>query len=355
LRWSFCSTLLAVAAFDIHGHGLGTILAALVVVGYEAGWRQKQWNKFASMIGGLILGAVIWMTLHLWPSPQAAYVQINEVLKFTLLESGASQEASGLTKNILTMGQFLITAYWGTGRWLGLLEALLTVAGIAGILKRRAYADRFLLIWVATSFTVFAIIFSQRFVNYFVLWSPLLILMGVSAIDSLLTHIMARFQQPRLISPVVSIGAFVLIAANLIGSLFLIRNFYNNNFDDLGNAIENSIPRDTRVIADPNWWWVLRHDRVFITDEYFLYPMPPFNPPPATIQDGITYLRPDYILIDSATSCINQDGPGHAELLNYAKENCTLVTQLDGAWVNNPEQSTTLLGQTTSVYRCTRP
>jgi hypothetical protein len=260
-----------------------------------------------------------------------------------------------LLQPILSIGQFLTLVYWGTSRWLGVLEALLSIVGIWVAFRRRSLPDRLLLIWIATSFIVFAGLFSQRFVNYYTLWSPLLILLGVTAIQVLSKRIANKLQQPALVQTVTVLAGVGLVAANLTGNIWVTRNSYTNNFSNMGQSLLEIVPADTRVIADPNWWWVLRNDHVFITDEYFLYPLPPFNPPPATIQDGIQYLRPDYILIDSATSCINRDGPGHAELLAYAISNCTLVTNLDGAWVNDPGLRTNLLGQTTSIYRCTAP
>jgi hypothetical protein len=119
--------------------------------------------------------------------------------------------------------------------------------------------------------------------------------------------------------------------------------------------VQAAVPKGARVLADPIWWWALRQDRTFISDEYLLYPLPPFNPPSASVAEAIAYLKPDTILLDSATSCANQNGPGHAELKAYVESACTLVTMLNGPWITDPGQATTLLGQTTNIYRCTQP
>jgi 4-amino-4-deoxy-L-arabinose transferase-like glycosyltransferase len=357
LRWPFYSGVLAVATFDIHGHGLVIITTTCVVLTIEVAAQRKGSGKLIALASGLILGAIVWLVFHIWPSPEAVYTQLGEVLAFTSLSNNnTTPQSAGILQNVLSIGPYLITAYWGTGQWLSILEGLLSAIGVVTALRRRTSADRILLIWIAASFLMFMIMFAQRFVNYNILWSPLLILLGVSAIEEGFRSIGEFIQRFYLAQPITVTVSMLLMIANLVGgNRLVVRSFTVNNFEAMGQTIQRLVPVGSRVISDPNWWWVLRHDRVFITDEYFLYPMPPFNPPPANIQDGISYLKPDYILIDSATSCLNQGGPGHAELLSYAKSNCTLATQLDGAWVNNPEQSTTLLGQTTSVYRCTQP
>jgi 4-amino-4-deoxy-L-arabinose transferase-like glycosyltransferase len=342
-RWSFLSGLLAVACFDIHGHGFAIVTAALVIIVYDAGWRQKQWAKPVALIGGLAVGFAVWLVIHLWPSPQAAYSQVGEVLAFTNLAPAGSQSTSGPLQNILSVGPYLVSAYWGTGVWLGVLEAVLSLVGVVVALHRRNASDQLLLIWSVITFLVYATVFSQRFVNYNILWSPLLILLGVAAVEELFKRAAERLERPRLAQPATALAIGILAALNVGGDMSLARIFNNTNFDSMGQTLQAVVPGGSRVLADPNWWWWLRTGRTFITDEYFLYPMPPFTSPPT------------YVLIDSATSCINRDGPGHSELVDYVVSNCTLVTRLDGAWVNDPSRSTTLLGQTTSVYRCTQP
>ncbi len=354
-RWALLAGLAAVASFDIHGHGVTIIFAAITVVLWDIGWQKRDLHRVAIFIGGLAIGSIVWVLIHLWPAPEIAFAQLSEPLSYTSLPKDASAASSNFLQNALTSGQFLFDVYWGNSRWLGLLEGLLTIAGLVVAFIRRNQADRLLVIWVGVSFATFALLFSQRFVNYYVLWSPLLILLGLSAIDFIAARLPGAFQQTIILRHASLVVGLALAATNLAGTIWLTYRYRDNNFLALSQAVQTAVPKGVRVLADPNWWWSLRTDRTFITDEYFLYPLPPFTPPSPSVTAAIDYLKPDYILLDSATSCADLNGPGHAELQTYAKSSCTLIGTLDGVWRNDPSRATTLLGQTTSIYRCTLP
>lgn len=353
-RWALLAGLAAVASLDIHGHGVAIILATTITVAWEIGWRQRDRRRVLAVATGLLVGSLIWVLIHLWPSPEIALTQLGDALGYTSISNNGAS-SGGLAQSFLTSAQFLFDVYWGNTRWPGLLEGLLALLGLGVAVIRRNQADRLLVIWVGVSFATFALLFSQRFVNYYVLWSPLLILLGLSAIDFIAARLPGAFQKTIILRHASIVVGLALAAANLAGTIWLTYRYRDNNFLALSQAVQTAVPKGVRVLADPNWWWSLRQDRTFITDEYFLYPLPPFSPPSPSITAAIDYLKPDYILLDSATSCADLNGPGHAELQTYAQSSCTLIGTLDGVWRNDPGRATTLLGQTTSIYRCTPP
>lgn len=354
LRWTFLAGLVSALAFDIHGNGIATIAAAVVTVGFEYGWRQRRIVNCVIFAGGLALGLLYWVVVHLWPDPVSAFTQISDIFNHTSL-SGPTPAAPTIVKTIFTIGQFIIDVYGWQGKPWVIVEALLSLCGLIVALKRRNRTDQFLLSWVAVSFFIFGLIFSQRFISYNSLFSPLLILLGVSTLEPLTNWLAGALKRPQSSPALATWVSLGVLAINLAGITWLTFRYANNNFDALSAALEKIVPPGSSVLADPNWWWALRHEHTFITDEYFLYPLPPFEPDSPNVTAAVNYMKPDYVLVDLATSCFDVDGPGHAELVTYVEASCTLVSKLDGVWQNEPSLKTTLLGQTTSIYQCIYP
>jgi hypothetical protein len=63
-------------------------------------------------------------------------------------------------------------------------------------------------------------------------------------------------------------------------------------------------------------------------------------------------LQPDYVLVDEAIGCDMTPGPLWTGLNNYVVEHCDRVGEVSGAWAGDAGKATSLLGQSTAVYRC---
>lgn len=354
LRWTFVAGLLAAAAVDIHGNGLCVVAAASTIQLWVNGWRERHLPKVAAFMAGLAVGMASWIVVHLWPSPASAWAQIREVLARTSM-SGGAHGAVTFVSNPLTIGQYLVEVYGWRGKPWSIGETVLVVIGLLTASIRRNASDKLLVSWVTVSFATFAVLFSQRFVTYSMLFSPVLILLGVAALEPMAARATMAFRRHDSTPMAAAATAALILSANVMGNVWVTYRHADNNFYSMSQTLDAMVPRGARVLADPNWWWALRENRTFITDEYLLTPLPPFDRPSATVLAGIENLNPDYVLLDAATSCYDAGGPGHVDLVKYVNAHCTGVAELQGAWTDDPSRSTTLLGQTTRVYRCAQP
>jgi hypothetical protein len=100
----------------------------------------------------------------------------------------------------------------------------------------------------------------------------------------------------------------------------------------------------------------LRRNRVFLTDEYFLdMPNATTEGLPAQGRALLQRLHPDYVLLDSAIGCQQQATRPWFELRASVGAFCRPVGRLHGAWLGDAGLGFSVVGQSTSVFRCDYP
>lgn len=343
--------LASAATMSFHANGLAFVCAFSLVIVFEIGLRQRAPARVLSYFLGVAAGSLVVIAAQAWPSPRVAWQQLT-TLSLTYTSFGSAAQSPGPGGNLQSMGSFLQTIYWVAGKPLGLIEAGIGAAGLTLALVRRTSADRILAITLAVSMVAFGLIFSQRFVQYGVLWAPLLYILGMMAVERATSRLAARMR-PETRGAVFALAAAGLVASNIVGDAWLAYRYRDGNFAAMNAALGTLIPPGARVLADPNWWWELRQDRVFISDECLMA-----SSPAPTQEVGVVStlqrVRPDYVLMDSAISCLDEGGPGWSALQAYVDSHCQRVGKVDGAWVGDAGKRTSVLAQTTHVYRCAR-
>jgi len=354
-QWvAWLAGIIVVMPFDYHGYALAFVIGLTAAFLFETVWKQQSYTKAAVFILGGFCGGVMWIIGHAFPAPHIAWRQF---FTFSLpYASFASVSPVSTTLNNIysAIVAFLPAAYWTLGGPIALLEGMLVGIGVIIAAIRRNQSDRIMLIVIIVSFIIYASTFSQRFVSYSVMWSPLLLIVGIASLEKIIG-----------LFPINSVKAdhwfftfsVILIFANIVGSMWLTLRYANNNFTQMGIEVRRTIPPEARVLADPDWWWNLRQTNTFIPDEYFLYPLPYENASTLNadgrITDYVAYFHPDYILMDSSIACVmDPGGPGWAELEKFAKSQCKVVGIIDGAWWGDTGKSTNIVGQRTTVYKC---
>lgn len=340
---------------DIHGHG-AAFLPAFIFLYIYLELPLKNYQRLFVYFLGLVLGSIIWISLHLWPSITIAIYQMREAIGFTIFSSQNLPTSEVLIRNLTSLVKFFGDAYWVAGGLLGLAELGLGTFGLAFALIHRNSSDVIMATIIGVPFFFFTIIFSQRFSNYGILWSPLLYLVGFGAAERLTNHL-THIKKFSFLEVSIVLASSLVILLNLAGNFWLTYRYRENNFDKMNQTIQTIIPAGARVLGDQNWWWILRDVNAVIPDEYFLYPLPYENDPTLNaegrVKDYIAYFHPNYILIDSSIACaMDAGGPGWTELDDFTKNECKVVGTIDGAWWGDLGKSTNIVGQRTTIYQC---
>lgn len=349
--------LVVALTLDVHFNALAFVAAWVVLVLWRLGWRERDARSVLCFSIGLGLGGLLWVAVHAWPSPIVAWQQLTgySVAYTGLHGSGAGP---GPWLNPLSMLAYFRSAYVDVAWPAGLIEAGLAGLGVGLALYRRSRADRTWLTVLGISILAFAGLFSQRFIQYSVLWTPLALLGGFAAADALATRLSRgnpRLARAGLVGLAVSISLI-----QIAGNGWLVHKFRGSNFTDMEARLAELVPPGARVLADGSWWWALKPNRVFMSDQYLLAEAPAAEEPAGDSRSAVrpwiarlmARLRPDYVLVDGALDCASDPGAGWTELRRYLASHCEPIADLAGAWVDDPRARTHLLGQTTSVYRC---
>jgi len=348
--------LLAAWTLDFHFNALAFVAAFIGLVLWHYGWQKREWQPILIFAGGLTLGLIIWLGVHAWPAPEVAWQQLTGLsVGYTGLKTG--NPLASLLENASTIFDYLKSAYFLSAWPLSLLETGLGLLGLGLAMYRRNQADKILTIVIFISLATFAILFSQRFVQYSVLWTPWLVLGGCAAVELLLQHLTRT--QPSWANPVLAMATGVLAIIQLGANGWLVYKFQDNNFSQMEIQVAQVVPTNTRVMADTTWWWALNKQRVFISDEYVSTEAPTpaangSNTPEDTgwMEALMQRLDPDYVLFDKAVGCNDSGGAGWREELDYLTQHCQPLATVSGAKVNDPGQVSNVLGQTTTIYKC---
>jgi hypothetical protein len=206
----------------------------------------------------------------------------------------------------------------------------------------------------------YGLVFSQRLVQYGVLWSPLLFILGLAALERLAERFGPALFGGAKAGLLLGLAGVGIAALNLAGDIWLVQGHQGGDFDVMNREVGRLVPAGVTVFGDPNWWWGLQATRDFISDDYLVWIAPagarePGAPGPALeawLAGVMAELRPGYILVDSALGCEIEGGAVWSALNDYAGQQCEPVGVVDGGWLGDPQKRTSLLAQSTRVYRC---
>ena len=360
LGYAFVIGVLLVVPGDIHGNGFAFTSAISIALAVELGLRQKRRRELVAICAGLLLALVLWVVLHL----NGTIADLGQLLFYTKLADAGS--SLGLWERLVSFVEWLRLDFWVAGGPLSLLELLLALAGLAAAMRRGAAARKWIMAIALGSLGIFALVFSQRFIQYAILWSPFWFVLGAAALHEFAGRLAARgiwIHSRRSVFALI-IGA--LLSMQLGGDLWLIYRFRDGEYRQTFEAVAAAIPAGTRVVADMTWWWTLRDRRTFLADEYFFLinesPSPALSsfltPNEAAISNIdmlalMQHLTPEYIVLDRATGCYQEPGTEWFEVAAYVEEQCTLVEEIAGAWLEDVGRRTSQFAQVNSVYKCT--
>ena len=359
LGYAFVLGVLLVLPGDFHGNGFAFTIAISIALAVELGQRKKRWRELIALGAGLLLALVLWVVIHL----NATIVNLGQLLFYTTLADAGS--SAGLWDRLVSFVEWLRLAFWVAGGPLSLLELLLGIAGLVAAVRHGAAARNWITAIALGSLGIFALVFSQRFIQYAILWSPFWFVLGAAALHEFAGRLNARGIWNHSRGGIFALITGAILSMQLAGDLWLIYRFRDGEYRQTFEAITAAIPMEARVVADMTWWWALRDKRTFLADEYFFLinesQSPALSsfllPNETTILNVDTptlmeHLTPEYIVLDRATGCYQEPGPEWFEVAAYVQEQCTLVEEIAGAWLDDVGPRTSQFAQLSSVYNC---
>ncbi len=358
LGYAFFIGVLLVVPGDFHGNGFAFTSAISIALAVELGLRQKRWREIVAIGAGLLLALILWVLIHL----NATIANLGQLLLYTTLADAGS--SLGLWERLVSFVEWLRLAFWVAGGLLSLLELLLALAGLAAAVRHGAPARNWITAIALGSLGIFALVFSQRFIQYAILWSPFWFVLGAATLHKLVDRLTARKIWNNSRESVFALITGAFLSVQLAGDLWLIYRYRDGEYRQTFHAVAAVIPTETRVVADMTWWWALRDRRTFLADEYFFFINESRSPALSSflssnekrisnIDTLMEHLTPEYIVLDRATGCYQEPGPEWFEVAAYVQEQCTLVEEIAGAWLDDEDRRTSQFAQLSSVYKCT--
>ena len=347
--------IMAVVPLDFHGNGLWFLIAYCTVALAQVGVARRDFISLAGYACGVLVAGAILIMVHLLPEPETSWHQLTTGYRAL----GNLPMARGLVSNLFTLPLWLRKTFWTAGGPLAVLELGLAVFGVVAALRRRTQYDwMFVTVLLVSSFA-FGILMRQRFIQYGVLWSPLHYILGFAAVREWASRgklpIPSRFRSIDL--SIAMCTALVLL--HVCGDLWLSVRFRGGNYTEMLEDVASLVPVGSRVLADPIWWWSLRQDRVFLSDEYVVTAAAASRIKDGSSSDlhGVVQrlmddLRPDYVLLDDAISCWDRAEENWEALSMYVDDNCAPAGRVEGPWVGTLGRNNSQLAQTTQAYYC---
>jgi hypothetical protein len=350
--------LIAMLAVDAHAYLIGFVIGYCLVVFVQFTIRTRNLRIVFGYSLGVVAGIGLWIVTHFLPYPEQAFYQMTTGYRML----GNLPLTGGVFGNLASFAGWLRLTFWDFGKPLSLAETILTVIGIFFGVRRRDGLTWALLVIVGISMAVFALAFGQRFVQYGIYWSPLLILLGVTGLRDLFEWLRARLSAVRLsATDAVEYATALLVCLNLLGTMWLYSRFVSGEYMPTAQQIADAVPTDSRVIADSTWWWVLNPGRVFSDSDVLVAARGKMladglQPTPGEVaQSTLLTYQPDYVVLDRSLSCTSDVSDLWRAWTATIKAECESVASIDGPWVGTPGMEVYQVGQTISVYHCPQP
>lgn len=363
--------LAAALPTDIHLNGAffsGAVTLSLTVLLVQ----QRRWRSIVLFYSGVLLGFVIWLgftamsgiTLADIVNFQRYFSPLRMMASVSDPASPASQPRILLT--LSSVWDWLMRVYWTAGGPSSLIEGVLGMGGILWGLRHKVSMPRLIAVTALTSFAAFLLLNPLRWVQYGALWTPLWYLLGLGGLIELAEPRRWLSTWAPLMHHRLAAGLMSLIMLNLLGDAWLVYRYRDHGYGVMSEAIAKNIPAGSRVLADPIWWWALREERTFITDEYFIHTAHPSITSARTylgVEDGISHealierllqrLQPHYVILDNALGCSSEPGETWWLLAAEIEDACQPVARVTGVWAEtNSSQRLTAYGSTSVIYVC---
>ncbi len=317
--------------------------------------RQRAFGHLAVFGGGLALGAVLVAWLHLGPAlGTLAGLALADpaALAASYIGGGTGGQAAlpSLVGMAASFGQF----WWQYYAWLAPLvslpQAALFLGGLIYALLKGTSEQRVLAGLVVLSSLTFAVVnASYQLIGYAMLWVPLYLVLGVSAVFGLAERF-APGRAPRQLPAAILAGCLLIYGA---GGVYLAATHGEPGYEAEAERLRAVTGTEARVLGSPLWWHAYREQLVdevllaptnstlwwnAIPDEQgieadvldLIAPDAHAEPPEPYVRAMLADdLRPEYVIEDGVIGCQTTRTPLSEALAAVVEELCRPVAQLD--------------------------
>ena len=277
----FVAGLIMGLSADVHQNGWLFVpaFAAIYIAHYGMGIFRKR-GPWLAVAGGVV-GIAYYLVVFILPNPDL-YLHLYSFDFNVENASPISGGLRGIVEGIRTeIGRY---RFYDNN-----LEFALIGAGFVYLASRRKLFDRNLVILVGVTFAVYALFRGSKTIYYAILLYPFFMLIIAQALVGLWESTQIRLHH-------VFIAALVgmMLINNGLHLLRPLEETRGYNYEALGEELRSVIPDGEVVMGLPIWWLALPETEYHssLTLNFYAY----FND--YTFEEGITAIRPDYIIID---------------------------------------------------------
>ena len=280
----------------------------------------------AYMLGGF-LGTLYWFTSRLLPDPSLAISNWQSV--YTMFPLRQNLESPYLFSSLIEITY--ITFAWGIigHSQIGWLELIYILLGFMALLLRRTPADRFVLLsWIIIWAGYYNPYKGLRHLIELVPHFSLAMAIGITFFGNWFAENLNR-NWARII---IGASSTLLILGYAAGQLVIgwrgsILDYYR-----YAAKVETLVPRNSSVLGEMSWWWVLR-DRAFTADYYLslIRTARPSLPASNIVEMVVAERLIDVVLLDEHFHVREYDNNMDLQLalIDYANTHCKSVGLVD--------------------------
>ncbi len=263
LRQAFWAGVFVAASVDIYLIVAYFSVAASVLMLVEF-IRRDRIVLGVFIIGGVV-GTLYWLAVRLLPDPYLAISQWQSV--YTMFPLRQNLENPHLFSSLIEITY--ITIAWGIvgHSQLGWLELIYILLGFIALWLRRTPADRFVLIsWIIMWIGYYNPYKGLRHLIELVPHFTLAMAMGITFWGNWT----AKYLNPRRewANIIIGLSSTLLILGYAVGHLVIGWRGGTLDYYRYATRIESLVPKNSSVLGEMSWWWVLREERTFTADYY---------------------------------------------------------------------------------------
>lgn len=289
---SMLAGLLIGLAFEYHPNAsiFGPVLVALYLADHKTTtFRQR---TFWGFIGGCSAALLLYAIIHIAPYPQTFF-------SMTSFAFGDSK-----TPPLLSPSSWAASLHEASGLIFAGIEfrTPLVLAALLLLARRRARADRCLLVILVVMFVQLVAITPYKPGYYAIIFSPAYDLVLTAFLDALL----GLRWRGSLRSLLVTVLLVSLLVASTLQNLAVVTTNGTEDYERLTGEIRAVAPAASTIMGEPAYWFGLQDYAYVGMDQVGLYRR---LHPGARIDDIMAIYRPDFLILDWFTERHVMDSP----------------------------------------------
>ena len=327
-RWwiGLISGLLIGLAVEIHPNSVIYIPAIVFIYFFYQRRSSIKSRHFWSFFVGLFFGALVYLTLHVFPYPET-YINLSKILfESTHIPPIMTGDIQVILFSLLQTSYLIIILYF-------LSSPLILVAGF--LIFRKGEKNFQMLVYLSIVFFVGSILLIRNKIFYYgILFSPIIDILLATLVMVLINWLRSNNRLWRIVAAVY-LG---LIISTLIINQYSVIPDRQPDFQKTNQLINESVEPTDVILGHQIYWFGLENHEYYSWEELIYYQR---YAPGSDLQDAFREFKPDIFIIDGHLRGYISDVDGAsayskylrlpaAELAQFLDENARLIDKFDG-------------------------